>query len=89
MKGFSVSIATADNIDGIRFRLYDNDQLVVDNIGTLDFDYLVADDYSGEHALALTYYKEVIPSVESVKQEFFRENFTLPTLSLLITVETF
>jgi len=89
MRGFSVHITTQDNIEGIRFRLYDNDQLVVDDIGTLDFEYLVADDYADEHTLAVTYFKETIPSIESEKQVFFKENFTLPTLSLIVTAEIF
>jgi len=89
MRGFSVHITTQDDLEGIRFRLYDNDQLVVDDIGTIDFEYLVPDDYAGEHALAITYFKETIPSVESAKQEFFRENSTLPTLDLVVTAETF
>ena len=89
MRGFSVNIATADDVTGIRFRLYDNDELVVDNIGTLDFEYLIEEPYVGEHALAITYFREVLPDVESAPQEFFRENFTLPTLNLVVTVETF
>jgi len=89
MRGFSVHITTQDDLEGIRFRLYDNDQLVVDDIGSLDFDYLVDDGYLGEHTLAVTYFKKTIPSVESAKQVFFSENFTLPTLSLIITAETF
>ena len=89
MRGFSINIATEDNIDGIRFRLYDNDERVIDNIGTLDFEYLTPDPYAGEHALAVTYFRESIPAVESTPQEFYRENFTLPTLSLIVTAEVF
>jgi hypothetical protein len=89
MRGFAVNIRTDDNLDGIRFRLYDNDEMVIDNIGTLDFEYLVSDPYVGEHVLSVAYFKETVPSNESAHQVFFTENFTLPTLSLLVTAETF
>ena len=89
MTGFSINITTQDDVTGIRFRLYDNNELVVDNIGTLDFEYLVPPDYAGEHVLSIAYYRETIPSIESVKQEFYRENFTLPTLTLTVTAEVF
>jgi hypothetical protein len=89
MRGFAVNITTQDDLDGIRFRLFDNDELVVDNIGTLDFEYLTPAPYIGEHVLSITYFKENIPSNESEPQVFFTENFTLPTLSLAISIETF
>jgi hypothetical protein len=89
MRGFTVNIATQDDTTGIRFRLYDNAELVIDNIGTLDFEYLVGDPYVGEHALAITYFREVLPDIESDPQEFYRENFTLPILELTVTAEVF
>ena len=87
MRGFLIDVNTADSVEGIRFNLYDNGNLVINDIGTLHFEYLTGDGYVGEHTLSLSYYREGVPEVESPQQEFYTGNFTLPTLNLTVQVE--
>jgi len=92
MQGFKIYVEETSDADltGIRFKLYDNDEAVVSNIGTLNFEYLVDPElYVGEHILSLTYYKEDMPELESTRQVFYTGNFTLPTLTLTITADVF
>jgi len=86
MQGFTIHVSTPDDLTDIRFRLYDNDSLVVDNIGTVDFDYLVQD-YSGQHKLELSYFQTWNTDVESTKHEIFSRNFTLPVLTIVTSYE--
>lgn len=87
MRGFLVNVSTTDSTEGLLFNLYDNDQLVIDSIGAMNFEYLTGESYVGEHTLSLTYYREGMPEVESDKIPFYNGNFTLPTLSLTFEVE--
>jgi len=87
MRGFSVDVQTNDNIDGILFNLYDNGELVIHGISSLHFDYLIDDPYVGEHTLALSYYRDGMPEVESAQEVFYTGNFTLPALNLTFQVE--
>ncbi|WP_321367897.1 hypothetical protein [uncultured Desulfuromusa sp.] len=89
MKGFHIQIDTADDLTGIKFALYDNDERVMPQIDTVNFDYLVDADYSGEHTLELTYYREGLPEVESDRINFYSGNFTLPTLTLEVTATVY
>ncbi len=86
MQGFTIHVSTPDDLTDIRFRLYDNDSLVVDNIGTVDFDYLVQD-YSGQHKLELVYFQTWNTDVESTKHEIFNMDFTLPVLTIVTSYE--
>ena len=87
MRGFLIDVATQDDTEGIRFKLYDNDIMVLDNIGAMHFKYLTPDPYLGLHTLTLTYYREDLPEVESDPIQFYQANFTLPILTLEVTVE--
>lgn len=89
MQGFHVQIDSTDDLTGIKFALYDNGEKVVPAVDTVNFDYLVADDYAGEHVLELTYYRSGLPEIESEPIEFYSGNFTLPTLTLKITAEVY
>ena len=87
MRGFIIDIATQDDTTGLLFNLYDNDEKVVSGIGVLHFEYLTGEDYAGIHTLFVSYYREGIPEVESIPEQFYTANFTLPTLSLTFQVE--
>ena len=87
MRGFSVNIAINDKPDDIRFRLYDNGELVVDSIGEMDFQYLTPEGYSGVHTLTMTYYQDFDPSKESAFTTVFTQDFTLPDLRYTVTVD--
>lgn len=89
MQGFHIQIQTDDDLTGILFNLYDNDELVIPNINTVDFDYLIQPGYSGDHELALTYHREDLPDLESERIVFYSGNFTLPALTLDVTAEVF
>ena len=87
MRGFHVGITITDKPDNIRFRLYDNSELVVDSIGEMDFNYLTPAGYTGTHALTMTYYQDFAPSVESAFTTVFTQDFTLPDLGYTVTVD--
>jgi hypothetical protein len=87
MQGFRIHVSTPDDLTDIRFRLYDNDNLVIDNIGTVDFDYLVDKTYTGKHKLDLTYFQTWNTDAESTKHEIFNRNFTLPVLTIITSYE--
>ena len=84
MKGFQVSVTIADKPDDIRFRFYDNSELVIDNIGEMDFQYLTPEGYTGNHTLAMTYFQTFDPAVESAPKTVFTKDFTLPDLSYTV-----
>jgi hypothetical protein len=86
MTGYHLKINITNKPEDIRFRLYDNNSLVVDNINEPDFSYLVDENYSGVHTLTMTYYQEFMPSKESDKQEVYSKDFTLPTLEYTVDV---
>ena len=87
MTGFDLKIHVNDLPEGIRFRLYDNAVLAVDNIGVMDFRYLTPEDYEGVHTLSMTYFDEINPSEESSPKTIFTRDFTLPTLDYTVDVE--
>ena len=87
MRGYLINVATEDDTEGILFKLYDNDKMVLDNIGAMDFELLTPDPYVGQHTLSLSYYREGMPEIESEKVQFFTANFTLPILNLTFQVE--
>ena len=87
MRGFHVGITITDKPDNIRFRLYDNSELVVDSIGEMDFNYLTPSGYTGTHELTMTYYQDFDPSVESVATVVFNQDFTLPDLTFQAEVD--
>ncbi len=89
MQGIRIHVATPDDLTDIRFRLYDNEEAVIDNINTVDFDYLIQEPYEGVHTLELTYYETWNPTNESAPIEILSRNFTLRQLSLTITYEIF
>ena len=70
----------------LRMKLYDNDALVMDNIGAMDFQYIPDLPYDGTHDLTMSYYHTAHPEQES-EQVFVTTNFTLPILSLTFQVE--
>ena len=71
---------------GLLMNVYDNDELILKDVGALNFELLTPDIYVGEHTLSLTYYRESLPEVESEKFEFYRENFTLPVLGMTVEI---
>ena len=87
MRGFNLKVTINDLPEGIRFRLYDNANLVVDNIGVLDFQYLTPADYEGVHTLTMTYFDKINPEVESAQKTVFTRDFTLPALDYTVVVE--
>lgn len=87
MRGYLINVATEDSTEGILFKLYDNDVMVLDHIGAMNFEYLTPELYVGQHTLQLAYYRDALPEIESEKVQFFTANFTLPTLSLTFQVE--
>ena len=87
MQGFAIHVSTPDSLEDIRFRLYDNESLVVDNIAVVDFEYLVPADYTGPHKLDLTYFQTWNTEVESTKHEVLSRNFTLPVLTIVTSYE--
>ena len=89
MQGIRVHVATPDDLTDIRFKLYDNEEAVIENINTVDFDYLIQEPYTGVHKLELTYYETWNPTNESHRIEILNRNFTLKTLALEITYEIF
>ena len=86
MTGFRLHININDKPDDIRFRLYDNGSLVIDDIGEFDFSYTTPDVYEGVHTLTMTYFQEFNPMSESAPQTVFTKNFTLPDLEYTVTV---
>ena len=89
MIGFRINVSTPDSLENIRFRLFDNDVLVVDDIGTVDFNYLITEPYEGQHTIELTYFQDWNPTVESAPQEILSMDFTLPVLTLEISYEIY
>jgi hypothetical protein len=81
MTGYHIKIIIDDLPDDIRFRLYDNDKLAIDDIGTMDFQYLTPNGYTGEHTLSMTYFQTFDPSNEAAPQIIYERDFTLPTLT--------
>ena len=86
MRGLGINISTQDDVTGILFNLYDNDEKVIDSIGTMYFEYLTPENYAGEHTLSMSYYREGTPDIESEMVPFYTGNFTLPVLNLAIEV---
>jgi len=90
MTGFRLHININNKPDDIRFRLYDNGELVVDDIAEFDFTYLISDEptdsYTGTHTLSMTYYQEFNPGVESSRKVIFTKDFTLPVLDYTVDV---
>ena len=89
MQGFNINVSTPDDLTGIQFRLYDNNMLVIDNIGAVDFDYLIQEPYEGTHTLDLRYFQPWNPTKESAPYEILSKNFTLPSLTLAVTYEIY
>ena len=89
MQGFRINVSTPDDLTDIRFRLYDNEVMVIDDIGTADFNYLITEPYEGLHTLDLTYFQTWNPSNESATHEILSRNFTLTQLTLTVTYEIF
>ena len=89
MRGYGIHVEITDKPADIRFRLYDNGDLAVDNIGALDFQYLPDPEipYIGVHTLETTYFQTFDPTVESAKKEVYEKDFTLPILDYQVTVE--
>ena len=86
MYGYEINLTMEDKPDDIRFRLYDNSELVVDSIGAMAFQYLTPEGYSGVHTLTMTYFQTFDPSVESSPKTVFTKNFTLPDLAYQVEV---
>jgi len=86
MTGFRLQISIDDKPDDIRFRLYDNNALVVDNIGEMDFQYLTEAGYTGVHTLTMTYFRTFDTTEESSPQTVFTKNFTMPDLEYTVDV---
>jgi hypothetical protein len=80
MRGYSIKINIEDKPEDIRFRLYDNNELVVDDIGVLDFQYLTEEGYTGTHQLTMTYFQTFDTSEESNPQTIYVRDFTMPNL---------
>ena len=89
MQGFRINVSTPDSLENIRFRLYDNEIMVIDDIGTVDFNYLITEPYEGVHTLNLTYFQDWNPTVESASQEILSMDFTLPQLVLTVSYEIY
>ena len=87
MQGYGISVAIADKPEDIRFRLYDNGELAVDNIGEMDFYYPTPEGYTGVHTLTMTYFQTFDPTVESAPKTIYTKDFTLPDLAYTVTVE--
>ena len=87
MQGFQLQINIDNCPEDIRFRLYDNNEPVLDNIGTFDFSYLVPTEYDGVHTLSMTYFQSFNPSEESAQKTIYTKDFTLPTLDYTVGVE--
>ena len=85
MQGIRVLIETTDDLSLIKFNLYDNNALVLQDIDTPDFNYLTGDLYGGAHKLELTYYKDDNLDVESGRFFVLEENFTAPALDFTVT----
>jgi len=86
MKGYDVTVNIADKPDDIRFRLYDNGELKLDNIGEMDFRYLTDEGYTGIHTLSMTYFQTFDPTEESSPQTFYTKDFTMPDLEYSVEV---
>ena len=86
MLGYGINITIENKPDDIRFRLYDNGELAVDDIGEMDFFYPTPEGYSGVHTLTMTYFQTFDPSVESSPKTVFTKNFTLPDLAYQVEV---
>ncbi len=86
MRGYAVTINITDKPDDIRFRLFDNGELVVDNIGELDFQYLTEDGYTGIHTLTMSYFQTFDPTEESSPQTVYTKDFTMPDLEYSVDV---
>ena len=86
MRGYGIHVEITDKPADIRFRLYDNGELVVDNIGELDFQYLTDENYTGKHVLGMTYFQEFNPGMESGIEVIFTKDFTFPILDYQVTV---
>ncbi len=86
MRGFHLQIEIDNCPEDIRFRLYDNAELVIDDIGVMDFQYLTPDGYEGDHTLTMSYFKEFDPTNESAPKTVYTGNFTLPDLEYTVTV---
>ncbi len=85
MQGIRVLINTNDDLTDIKFKLYDNDELVMDDIDQPDFNFITDDLYGGLHKIELSYYKDDNLDVESGKFFVLEENFTAPALNFTIT----
>jgi len=86
MTGFRLHITIEDKPEDIRFRLYDNGVLKIDDIGEMDFSYITPTEYDGVHTLTMTYFQEFNPMNESAPQTVFTQNFTLPDLEYSVDV---
>ncbi len=89
MQGFRIKVNTQDDLTGIRFRIYDNGQLAIDNVGAVDFQYLPEMPYEGNHTLELSYFDEELPGLESNRMEILSRNFTLRKLTLEVSCDVF
>ncbi len=87
MRGYGIHVAITDKPADIRFRLYDNGSLVIDDIGEMDFQYLTDTGYSDVHTLTMTYFQTFDPAIESAPQTVFTKDFTLPDLDYQVVVE--
>jgi len=96
MRGYDVNVTAITDKDGNPFdmfeagllmNIYDNEELVLEDVGVINFRLLTPEVYVGEHILTMTYYRESLPEVESVPMEIYKENFTLPILTMTVTVD--
>ncbi len=96
MRGYVIDVTAITDKDGnpydmfdagLLMNVYDNGEQVLHDVGALTFEFLTPDVYVGEHILTMTYYRENLPEVESTPIQFYKANFTLPTLTLEFTVE--
>jgi len=86
MNGYGIHIIINDKPDDIRFRMYDNGELVVDDIGEMEFQYLTPSEYTGVHTLTMTYFQTFNPTVETAPKTFYTKDFTMPTLEFTVEV---
>ena len=87
MRGYSIHVSISDKPDNIRFRLYDNGELAVNDIGAMDFQYLTPSGYTGSHTLTMSYFQDFDPTEESALQVIHTQDFTLPDLTYIANAE--
>ena len=63
--------------------------MVIDDIATVDFNYLITEPYEGQHNIELTYFQTWNPENESATHLVLDQDFTLHPITIITSYEIY